>query len=446
MAAPKSRWKRFLILLGALALLTLIAWFVAGAWADGRVAAARARLEAVTGPVEALKRRFPHGGPNESALRLEELAARLSTQGLSLVPQSRPGEIPPPERDASLREQMSKWLTAQLEDPSCDVAEAPAELLAFLAEHDATLAEMTALLRDGEPPRWEQSAFDDGVTAPVPNLLGHINVTRLLLARGLVHARDGETERASESLEAAWAFANALDERAFLISRLIAIAELRYVAVALRKVDVDPAAWRLRLDDVPLLDDPGELLFGESVVPVQLGTSTSAAEMAELTGGGAGERWLYRIAKPYVRASAAEGIEAHATLIERLRSADPCELARGENALGFSLDELFSRWNVIMRIAMPNPLTAAPRLERMAVDLALTRQLLEARLAAAQGIRGTEEVVAGRCSEWRWERVIAPDGALTLTWAGPELWTNPAGIKSPLSVTPGGGGADAQAP
>jgi hypothetical protein len=79
----------------------------------------------------------------------------------------------------------------------------PAEVAAFLAEHDAALAALRAQLNANAPPRWTADV-QELVDPPRPNLAGHTHLFVLFAADALERHRQGDDATAWRDLDAIW--------------------------------------------------------------------------------------------------------------------------------------------------------------------------------------------------------------------------------------------------
>src|SRR5207248_1221018 len=88
----------------------------------------------------------------------------------------------------AIKKPLSDYLEAQLARPSNAIDDAPPVLAAYLAEHRAQLDAVRAHLLAGTAIAWK-AQLSKGFDAPLPNLLGHMELTRLFVADALLQAR-----------------------------------------------------------------------------------------------------------------------------------------------------------------------------------------------------------------------------------------------------------------
>ncbi|MEM7249547.1 MAG: hypothetical protein AAF533_29840 [Acidobacteriota bacterium] len=416
---------KLFITLGVLLLLTLAVWVFARGRASGQLENADAKLDQAIGSFDDYLAALPNQDANESALRLETLAAEL---GLDIVPKSRPGERPNANRHA-VRKGLGDWLSAELASGTRSVGEPPSEVTAFLTEHRPTIDAIVEHVATQPLPEWERQT--DDYAAPIPNLLGHLNLTRVLLVAALVDQRDGEVERAERELLTAWKLSLHLAEtRPALISHLIALAGIRLELATLNRLDVDPVAWRERLNQVPYEADPGRAFTGEAhhlrlLLREQFNPFSPNADMP---------RWQLTLIQPVIQHGAAVAMDVHHHLIDEARTADNCDVVFGRWS-SEAMVPAETSWNPVVGMVVPNLENAVRRMHRIQLDLALSRRVLDARERAASGSRPVVDLMPADCEEWSWREELHEDGSFTLTWEGPEPWEPATSTVLPMSLS-----------
>lgn len=245
----------FLVL--ALAGATLV-WFAAGSIRAGRrERAVEAAWAESFGPLAEVTARFPAHPTNAAALALEGSSRSL---GVELRPR---GEVPPDDEPGlrkkteldDVRTPLERWVDREAAKAEGLPEAPPAPVAAFLASHAAVLDAIEKSLLDGPAPVW---AVDLAKlhAAPVPDVLGHMLLARILVGRAEARAA-AKDKRADESLRAAFALTGALRDRPEIGSQMVSIGATRLELGAVRRIPVDPAPWRERLKT---LDPRGGLL------------------------------------------------------------------------------------------------------------------------------------------------------------------------------------------
>jgi hypothetical protein len=195
--------------------------------------------------LEATMAGMPDVSTNEPARRLELAAADIgfALRERSLEPHA--GALPDQAFTAAFAE-LRAWLQAQLEEPAGTVAPPSDDVARFLASNGDALSRARLILLEPDTPRWALR-FSEGNLGPIPNLMGHITLHRLLVASALAREAAGDHAGAWDDLAAARRLAATLDGRPELISTLIRLSEVKMVAVAMRKIDAPPPAWALEV-------------------------------------------------------------------------------------------------------------------------------------------------------------------------------------------------------
>ena len=197
-------------------------------------------------------------------------------------------------------------------------------------------------LAQGVSPEWEMQ-LEQLFAAPVPNLLGHINLQKLLALDALVHLHHGRREPALETLEAAWTLMGSLRDSPFLISQLIRIADARMILGVLRQLPGPPPHWAERLR--------GEDFHGPLVASLKYEAWiwTQVDDLAEVSLGDLAGSVVGKAAEPYMKFCLAHTSDALRRRIDRLEQLGAiCDYDLEER--GASLEVSVPVWNMIGRI------------------------------------------------------------------------------------------------
>ena len=223
------------VMLAAL-LIWLVMW--SGSWMMQRAAVGSAERvwPLGLGILREVPARFPRTEMSSAAARLIGLAIPL---GIDLAPR-RQTDAPAARPLQFVREQLTKWLDEQIASTTPEIAPLPSEAGEFLAGRGADLAAITTLLSSGEPIVWPQDIRDPG--APLPNLFGHVQLNRVLVARSLDRARVGD-RGAWNDLFAAWSLARPLLQRPETIANLMGLASAKQLDAAARKLPLPVPLW-----------------------------------------------------------------------------------------------------------------------------------------------------------------------------------------------------------
>lgn len=414
------------IVAGGLVLLAATVQAGVSGLASSRLAGLDARWEKSPGPLPDFAARYPRVETNAAAHDLETLAAAI---GVDLTPGKQPGARPSPEARRAhdeARPALNDWLTAELGRAEESVEPPSEPVRTYLSAVRPGLDAIAARLLEGPSPRWTQ---DVGLlfAAPLPNLLGHVNLSRLFAASALLRALDGEAD-ADRPLRAAWALSDPLRERPELISRLVHAAGVRYVAGALRKVPAEPAPWRARLSTVDPRALVEESLLGEAWVVREVSRRSSPGEVEGLS---SGVPWI--AVRPWLRLEASRLLEDHRRLVLAARSApvadgDPKALAR-EAGLDAPRSGLWG-------LDVVDAGSVLRRADRLVVDLELTERLLLARdlrRAAGPGAPWPDRIEGlspSRLAGASWTYAVN-GGKLTIALSRETAWPGQIGLFLP---------------
>jgi hypothetical protein len=218
------------IVVVALVLLSVFGWILWSAGAFGVEQAKRQPWPAGLESADALMRRYPPTKTNAAARRLVALAARV---GVDFNRRSR--------TKVTKQAAVNAWLMAQATATTDRLTAPPQEVSAWMAGNATGLAALREHLVSGDPIQWDFSGGADS-TAAFPNLLAHLQLSRQLVASGLLRELRGEAG-AWDDLHAAWELSAILQRRPELICRLVALGIARQVNTAARMLSQPAPAW-----------------------------------------------------------------------------------------------------------------------------------------------------------------------------------------------------------
>jgi hypothetical protein len=355
------------LLVGIVLAVIVTVWVVGGFVASaGMQRIGEETWPAGLGTLASVEKRYPPQKTNDEARRLIELAKPL---GISF--ETSAGK-PDPVRTA-----LGEYVKAEHGRAEPAISEPPAEVQTYLAAHDVEIDALRDHLLQGDPIVWDLD-LSQGFDAPLPNLLDHMSVARLLTARALLRGR-GDDARAWDDLHAAWRVAQVLELRPELISQLISLAITRFVNAAAWKLPQAPNnAWFAEVQSL----DSRRLLIGayqnEMWVMWRNGERTTNGVMGAL-------------GRPYLRWQIVDMARRQRTAMEKLAAVTACSVA------GPPMDGI-PRWNVLANIATPNLDASWSRVFRSIPEREATRNAM--RIAEGQPI-----VAKSVCSDgtWRFE-------------------------------------------
>jgi hypothetical protein len=374
------------------------------------------------GSLSALPARFPAAPTNSQALRLEELAARF---GLDLVPRwrkvdgGRAGGAAHTAPFSNVKQAAKDYVNGQLRSADDHIAEPPRALATFLSEQSRPLSALRqALISDGAP-QWE-TAFAKGFEAPLPNMLGILDLQFLLVADALTHARAGENTVAAECLEASWQLSAGLWRRPDLLSKLVAAASATMQAGAARRMPL-PEVWAARFETLDPLASVLDAFVGEAWAIRDALTTRSLREIKDAFAGL--PRWV-PINRPWLMLSASSHNEAMLRLVSYLAERPLCTVDFVSPSPVFAPH--FPVWDIVDRAAWPSnhlQLVGA-RVLRLQLDLELSARVLRLRAVRRASGRWPSELagaVTRACPSMTWTYRVNADGTAALAFAGTAL-------------------------
>jgi hypothetical protein len=239
----------------------------------------------------------------------------------------------------------------------------------YIAAHEEQLEALRHQLLTGETPLWESDLSRLG-EAPLPNLLGQINLHKLFTNLAFERIHSGDTEGALEHIQASWNLARSLDNSPALISQLIRIAATRMQLGALRHVSDVPELWIDRLAQADFREPFVTAMKYEGWIWLYLDDS-------EIWN--TGSNWWRRLVGPAVQpytqlclADLSNAWRERLVNLERVEALCDFDLATYDADLEIPIP----RWNLVGDQLVPNLTNAMGRLARLELDLELTRLLL----------------------------------------------------------------------
>ncbi len=398
------------LIVGSLAIVLAIV----GSLGTHRYETAREGWEKTLGGLDDLKREYPAREANATARRLEELSGKLG-RDYDLTPRYRrqtpehdPQDGPPPPRVGNYR----AW--AEASDYWDQVIEGrhpepPDTLLAWADEKDEALAALVDALRHSETARWELDVAEV-YSGPMPNLLAHMNLQRVLAGLALVEQRRGRPETAAGYLDAAWLLNRALRDEPILISQLMSYTIDTRLALSLRQVDVDPGLWIARIEELDHRAGLETAIRHEGCSLLAIGDE----ERIAYTHLGKGfDRFLGRVGRPYVRLCTADSSDRLRRSLERLSRLDYlCD--RDLELFEIDLSPQGAWWNALGDNLMPSFDGTVRRLMHLELQEELTREVLKVRQAHLRGdpgagLLGSRSAPSTACPRDEWVLRTAED-------------------------------------
>lgn len=377
-----------------------------------REPAARAAWAREFGDPARLLSAFPKQPDNSEAVHLIELVHPL---GVSMA-------RPRPERrglveaagDRALSAAFADYGRSELTKIEGSVEPPPETVRALLETCQDDIDAIAGFLSTSRAIVWE-SDVSLGPEAPVPNLLGHVQLQRVLIAEALNRARQGHRHEAEDILEASWALNRPLRDRPDVISQLIAVAAARMEMGLVRRIPVDPVFWRARLVEHDYRESLLRAIELESIGTLaRLPASTSLWD----------------------RATRADFLNLRRAFLIAMRGAPVSDGPIGELLPREEREPIPGSLGAILESsATPNLAMAMRRVDRLIVDSELSGLVLKARLLKGRlghWPQALPETEGSRVPGGRWNYAVDRDGRMTISFSRELNWGNERGIVLPL--------------
>ena len=390
------------------------------------------------GSYDEMLQRYPSSEANASALELERLSARLGidTATRGYADRARPTN----ESAAELKRvklALSGYLRRHVERPNRHLEPPPAAVASYLAAHRNDLDAVHRHLIEGEPPHWERQ-IEKLTAAPIPNLVGHIDLQKILLSDALANAQRGDRQRALAGFEASWRLNQAIRDEPMLMVQLMSVNGAHLHVGALRQIENVPSEWLERLFEHDFRESLVTALRYEGWMWTRLEEPLELADLPSI-----GKSLMSSVMKPYFRYCLSDMSEDYRERVENLDTvAGICDydLSRWQA----DLDVRVPRWNVIGGILQPYLDGTLRRLARLELNRELTVKLLELE-AVRRADDGRWPVsmpgieVSSACPREHWVYEVSADGAMTLALDREVTWPDLKGARMPTRFTTSGG-------
>ena len=447
-----TRWHvaKPLTLVLAAVLLVLVLVVSVSALSAYRMSTVRKGWDSVLGSWDEVMQRYPATEANASALELERLVSDL---GLVIAPRhterwkdlskkrsavfDHTGKGPKNKRAATSdhnqsvvffdygMKQLKRAERGRIDPP-------PPELSSYIAKYDEELVTVRRHLNRGVVPVWE-SDLSAAEIGPIPNVLGHYHLQKLLASVALARLYAGDSEGAQADIEAAWHLSQSLGDSPILLNQLMLIMGVRMQLGVLRQIpDVDEV-WLDRLTEHDYRESfisamkhegRGWLYYDDPLLAVKLRPSWKLAAA--------------RLVRPYAKLYIADMSDAWREWLVKLDQVGAiCDrpMARLDADL-----EIPQPWSVLGGQLTPDPELAGTidRLASLELDLELTRLLIEADAERrANGGAWPESLTAIRnsdaCPDDRWRYSVTDEG-LEIALTRDVRWPNQKGTILPTRV------------
>ncbi len=316
------------------------------------------------------------------------------------------------------------WFRNQLAKTIGPTDQPPAESAAFLDEFRAEIDHVQDVLLSDSKPEWKRD-LTLLFASPSPNLLGHVDLNKLLLADTLAALAGGDIERAERALEAAWELAELLSDNPEMIAHTIRFDLVQSQAVVIRHMPwLDH--WASRLDPAEMRESAERALLHE-------GWQWPQFDFGPGPQAGVWDRIQHAVSGPFITLGTADASERWRRAVLRL-NALPAWCRPALDRLAFGLDVPMPWWNRFGEIFVFDLERTVALVAQTQLQFELTRRVLE--MAATYRSTGNWPVASEPwlrsrvCPQDRW--VYTVDGTL-------------ASIKLDREIVPASAGTQAAA-
>jgi hypothetical protein len=365
--------RRFLAIGGVVALVAAIGWTAAVVFAQrGRSVEPRREWPLGLGAIDDVPKRYPAHETSRDAARLIELA---SAAGVELTPPYAAARGATAPVDA-IRPLLSRYLDDQLTRVDDRIDAPPPEVAGYAAAHDTAIRGVAAYLLQNTAIVWPTDV-EAAAQAPLPNLTGHLALTRLLVAHALAALSGGDRHIAEDDLRAAWHLQRDLWHRPELISKIVALSGTRLVNAAVRKLP-PPVSWHSEIRGID---------FRRSVLAAQQAEMWAVRSEVEREAGDAGaplgspRRFAELIMQPYDLMCAGNLAAISRRAAEELARSSDCAVDGA--ALDRRIHAMRPFWNREHRFPLPSLGSVWQRVARTRAEIELTSKVLELKSRAA---------------------------------------------------------------
>ena len=382
--------KKWLLFVGAaLVAVWVLMWFGATAMNQIYSTDAERVWPMGLGTLDDARKRYPAAPASAAAFALIDATAKV---GIDIAPRTDRTRSQV-RGNARLRETITTYLMRETRKPSPHIDSPPDELADYLAAHAGDLATIRSIILGEEPVAW---ALDrESPQQPIPNLLGHMVLTRLLAVNALDRARRNEPA-AWEDLRAAVGLSRELWKRPEMICALIALAIDRNVSAAARKMPLPAPPW---FEEFRKFDYRRAMMAARQAETSSIAESIYAETSVDLQRRGM-HRAVDTVMAPYTRLCTADSLEADRETALMVASTSACGV--DPRQVWRRRRDTLAWWNYPgRRVVTANLDSVWQRLHRFRAELEGTERALRLRA-------GAPPLPDSSCSDGKW--IYSEDG------------------------------------
>ncbi|MEQ8753900.1 MAG: hypothetical protein RID09_10345 [Coleofasciculus sp. G1-WW12-02] len=425
-------------------LLKSLRWFVPSVsvllviWMIGGNFFAAQQEKEIEQDIEEFVKRFPDTEPNDSALKLRALMAKLAIHGggtpefpIDAYTMSHPDfAVSESDRTAfeEIREELRNYLDAQISKPNDKLAPIPDKLRQYLIDNTEDIEAISKHLLNNEIPLWQRDItpiVEGDYSFPLPSYLNLVNFQNVILLDVLEKNSRGQVKQAAEMLEVSWNLNQSLRNDYYLISQLVVLIMGRYSTGVIRKLEYLPVEWQQRLLEHDyhqslLTSLETEFVSGFNFMrnlhlyPLEEVLMTEDLLLALLL--------KFPIFKPYRRLSAIDTYNTQMKLLPEYKQHNIC---LSDSAASATLDTNPAWWNIHGQTIAPAWFNQPRKATQYMLELELTKKILQVKALAAktgkwpQSVPNMESEI---CPGVEWVYQVSPDGTMSISLSEQPEW------------------------
>jgi len=296
---------------------------------------------------------------NEPALKLQELSSVL---GINLVPSGLKGVRPTQESMNQLKElnkQIEVYLRSELSKEDTSIEPLPERVHQFYDAKKSSIDEIINYLNTNPEPEWSMDVSN--VTAPWPNLTGHLYLQRILALNALYSIQKKDRMQVASTFRAMLHLNHGLLKRPELLTQRFSWSIMRYQLGIIRKW-----SWERNNDVAEVLNGNYGPGFHKGMFMERIGFSIHIMDDKD-----------FKAFYPswYLKLAAVDIAETNLQRLDVIRSIKTCSEIPTEI---YSIK--YSRWNSFAQYTVPEN-EDWNRYVQILADLELTRRIVDLRKA-----------------------------------------------------------------
>jgi hypothetical protein len=421
-------------------LLKSLRWFVPSVigllaiWMIGGNFLASQQEKEIEQDIEEFVKRFPDTEPNDSALKLRKLMAKLGISGggtpefpIDAYTLSHPDfAVSPSDGQAfeEIRGELQDYLDAQLSKPNDTIDTIPKKLRTYLKKNVKNIEDISKHILQNGTLQWQRDMtpiLEGELEFDYP---GYLNLVYLqyVISLGILEKNSlDQIQGAEEMLDISWKINQSLSNEYYLNNQLFSLMAGRYITGVIRKLEYLPFKWQERLFEHNYQKSLStslevELFLGFNIMQdLHLYSSENMWGKTNLL-----LRVLHLpISKPYARFSFINIYNHSRQLTAEYNQHNIC-LSDPEK-----IDENPTWWNIPAQQIFPIYIDKPSAASQYMLDLELTQKILHVKELASKTGKWPQSVPNMKseiCPGVEWVYQVSPDGTMSISLSEQPEW------------------------